>query len=1692
MLATLTAEPLASSKTSTTTFRSALTGRTIPEIVQNAVRKFPGRIAVSDGKERLTYRELEHRANQLANILRARGVKEETLVGVYMERTVRTVVAILGILKAGGCYVPIELAYPPERVRFILEDSQSLLVVTESHLAAKATLGEGRVVALDADWKALQGANGDAIDSGVSPDSAAYVIYTSGSTGIPKGVIVTHENVVRLFTATEDWYHFDENDVWTVFHSFGFDFSVWELWGALFYGGQAIVVDYSISRSPEQFYQLVAREGVTVLNQTPSAFRQFIWAEEKLGQQRLALRYVVFGGEALELQSLRAWFDRHGDQKPLLVNMYGITETTVHVTYRPILMKDIEAGLGSVIGVPIPDLELTLVDENLKPVPVGTPGEICVGGKGVARGYLNRPELNAQKFIPDPANPITRIYRSGDLGKFHANGELEYLGRIDHQVKVRGFRIELGEIESVLNTHPAVRESVVTADAKNGKRLVGYIVAREEQPSTEELRRHLGRKVPDYMIPSRFVFLAAMPLTVNGKVDRKALPPIETKRPQLRTEYAAPKNDDEAVLADIWEQVLEIEQVGISDNFFELGGDSIRSIQVLARAQERGIYFSLQALFQHPTIAELTQHLESAPEDNISRERPPFSLITEADRAKLPEGVEDAYPVAKLQHGMIFHSDLDESSAIFHDVFSFRFRMAYDERLLKEAVARLVGRHSIYRTSIQTEGFSEPLQLVHKQVTCPFTAEDLRELSTEEQRKRLVNWVEVEKRVRFDWQTAPLMRLHTQRYEEDCFQLIVSFHHVIMDGWSLAAMLTELFQDYTNLLAGKNEEIPTPRVNYGDFVALEQLAIRSETVKKYWSEKLQNPVIHALPRWPQSERRGGHEQVRGPEIIMPRAVLEGLKKLAHETGVPIRTVLLAAHCRVLSAVTGQKDILTGLVANGRPQCLDGEKLIGLFLNTIPFRISVEQPNWKTLVQETFRSEQELIPHRRAPLSEIQQWAWGKTLFETAFDFVQFHVYRDLPGYKERTFLEDHYFEANNFNFFVTFMLDASSTELQMHFDYNPNEFGEEQIGLLCEYFVETLKAMAEQPGAPIQARGVLPEAEEAKLLNYWNQTDTEIDQRQVWEMFQDQAGVRPDKVAARFNGREVSYRELNQAANQLAEELKNAGAGPETLVGIYCERSLEMLAAMLGVHKAGAGYLPLDPSYPADRIRFMVKDSETGIVLTSKSLEADVQALGVRTRALDGLFAEALANPKPNPGRTGTPETLSYVIYTSGSTGTPKGVEIPQRALTNFVCAMQETPGITAGDRVLAVTTLSFDIAVLELLLPLTVGATVVLAPREAVQDPAALERLIKDESITLMQATPSTWTALREHGWTGRHDLKALSGGEPITPELAEFLTKTCKEVWNMYGPTETTVWSTCARLEAGQKTISIGRPIANTSLYILDEHLQLVPTGSQGDLYIGGAGLARGYRNRPQLTGERFVANPFREGERIYKTGDVAQYLGDGQVLCLGRSDHQVKLRGYRIELGEIEAVLQTHPAVARVVVTAREIDRSGKGLVAYWVGREGQQPSTGELRDAVQTRLPGYMVPAAFVRLSEMPLTPNGKIDRSRLPAPLITAESEAGRVMLPRTPLEKEVAAAWEAALGRSEIGVTDNFFELGGHSLLAMKVLATLRTKVNVPITIASIFKYPTVESYSGYLLEQMLKAKAAQTRSAQKEEAVLA
>lgn len=1676
----------------------------------------PDAIAVTCDCEHLTYRQMNERANQLAHHLKNFGVGPKIPVALCLERSLEMLVAILGVLKAGGAYVPIDLAYPKDRLVFMLEDTKAPVLLTQQSLLGYLPEHSAKVICLDSDWEKISQSPKTNLETKTTGENVAYIIFTSGSTGKPKGCLVTHHNVVRLFTQTDHWYHFNSSDVWTLFHSYAFDFSVWEIWGALLYGGKLVVVPYLVSRSPEAFYELIAAEKVTVLNQTPSAFRNLIWAENSAKtKHQLNLRYVIFGGEALELQSLRPWFERHGDDRPLLVNMYGITETTVHVTYRPIKLADLDSGLGSVIGAPIPDLQLYVLDENRKPVPPCTPGEMFVGGAGVARGYLNRPELTGERFIANPFSGEGKLYRTGDLAQFLPNGELEYLGRIDHQIKIRGFRIELGEIEAALNQHPGIRESVVTAHQgkESDKRLVAYLVPQKQNPSISELREFIGKKIPEYMVPSAFIFLNALPLTPNGKVDRKSLPSPDRARPDVQNEFVAPRNSVEQALAKIWSDVLEIEQIGVRDNFFELGGDSIRSIAVLSRAQEAGIDISLQQLFQNPTIESLASASNAPIGKAAFKASAPFSLISSEDRAKLSEDVEDAYPMIQLQTGMFYYNEADPISAVYHDVFSFGIQSKFDREKLEQAIHQLVERHPVLRTSFHIAEFSEPMQLVHRKVDVPFTIEDLRSLDASAQEKKLIDWIEVEKRNPFNRNVAPLIRFHAQLQSENAFQFIVSFHHVYLDGWSLAALMTEIFEDYAALMTDTGKTISPPKISYREFVALEKATVASPESRKFWSEKIQDASVQLLPRWPKELCAGGHEQVRGPEIPFDPEILDGLKRLAQTAGVPLKTVLLAAHQRVMSFLYGQTDVMSGLVCNGRPEEIDGEKLIGLFLNTLPVRQQLNGGTWIDLVKQTFAAEQEIIPHRRFPLAEIQKMNGGQPLFEAAFDFVHFHVYKNLQGYEGMGFMEGHYFEANNLTLLTTFMLDVTSTQLQMHFDYDPNLLCREQIETMCGHYANTLRAMAAEPNKRYDIFSPLSQNEKNRILIEWNATEKNYPRdKRIHELFEAQVEKNPDATAVVFENEKLTYRELNFMAEKIAEDLRQLEIAPETLVGIFVDRSIEMVAGLLGILKAGGAYVPLDPAYPRERLAQMISDAQMPVIVTQKKLASELPSTSAKILTLDEArlrypqpaTAEEIGREKEKRGKgevanmptlpfsfspfplfsgalplgeddtaLQSPANLAYVIYTSGSTGKPKGVQISHRAVVNLLTSIAETTGFNANDNLLAVTTFSFDIAALEIFTPLITGATLTIASRETAADGLRLSALVDSSNATVMQATPATWRLLIEAGWNGNQNLKIFCGGEALTRCLADELLKRSTEVWNLYGPTETTIWSAAWKV-VPEKPISIGRPLANTQLYILNKNLQPVPVGVAGELHIGGDGLARGYFNRPELTAEKFIPNPFAPGECIYKTGDLARYLPDGNIECLGRSDHQVKIRGFRIELGDIESALRKMAGIREALVMAREDVPGDKRLVAYLATQNANALSISDLREFLKTKLPDYMVPSAFVFLEKFPLTPSGKIDRKALPAPEQIRPNLEKEFIAPNTPLEIDIAKIWSDVFHIDRVGRNDNFFELGGHSLIAIQIIARIRKKLGVELALPAIFKAPTVARLAEKVLESLL------------------
>ncbi|QLE40077.1 amino acid adenylation domain-containing protein [Nostoc sp. C052] len=1699
----------------------------IHQLFESQCLSTPDAIAVIFENQQLTYSQLNNRANQLAHYLQSLGVRADMLVGICVERSLEMLVGLLGILKAGGAYLPLDPEYPQERLSFILEDAQVSILLTQQQLVESVPKHQARVVYLDSDWeKIAQNSESNPSDT-ATPDNLAYVIYTSGSTGKPKGVLVNHSNVTRLFAATEPWYHFDEQDVWTLFHSYAFDFSVWEIWGALLYGGRLVVVPYLVTRSPESFYNLLCQEQVTILNQTPSAFRQLIQAEQSITNiDDLNLRLIIFGGEALELSSLQPWFERHGDQQPQLVNMYGITETTVHVTYRPLSKGDLNNTV-SVIGRPIPDLQVYLLDEHLQPVPIGVPGEMHIGGAGVTRGYLNRPELTAQRFIytcfsdfglgnrsedlessqtieseNQSNNPkskiqnpkLNRLYKTGDLARYLPNGELEYLGRIDQQVKIRGFRIELGEIEALLAQHPDVRESVVVVreDEPSDKRLVAYVTLKIEQSlQVGELRRFLKSKLPEYMLPNAFVILEAIPLTSNGKVDRRALPAPELHS-QLTNKFIAPRTPIEEMLALIWAQVLKVEQVGIYDNFFELGGHSLLATQLLSRIRKVfKIELPLRSLFIAATVAELVQEIGQLQQQDLEFTSPP--ILPRAKNAELP--------LSFAQTRLWFLDQFEPNSAFYNIPIALHLVGTLNQVALEQSLEEIIHRHEALRTNFITVD-GQPTQIIQaRREQGTVSVVNLQHLSTSEQEIASQQLLQQQAIQPFDLARQALVRATLVVLSETEHILLVCMHHVVSDGWSMDVFVQELAALYNAYSQGQPSPLAPLPIQYADFAIWQRNWLQGDVLQtqlSYWQQQLADaPALLSLrtdrPRPAVQTFAGAHQK-----FALSIELTQKLTKLSQEQGVTLFMTLLGAYDTLLYRYTEQSDILVGTpIANRNNSEIEG--LIGFFVNTLVLRTDLSgNPSFSELLTRVRETALGAYSHQDLPFEMlVEALQPERDLSYTPLFQVMFVLENAPISQLELTGLNVSplKLESTTAKFDLTLAMENTATGLVGVWQYNTDLFDAGTIARMAGHFVTMLEAIVANPSEQIAQLPLLTAVERHQLLIEWN--DTQVDYHQelcIHKLFEQQVKLRPDAIAVIFENQQLTYQQLNERANQLAHYLQEKGVNPEVLVGIFVERSIEMIVGLLGILKAGGAYVPLDPNYPTERLAYMLSDTGVSILLTQQSLVEFLPENQAEVLSLDSDWQVIANYSQQNALSQVKPENLAYVIYTSGSTGKPKGVMNLHQSICNNLLRTSDDYPLTASDRILQISPFSFDPSVFEIFWSLTSGTTLVVVKPEGNKDTTYLSNLIAQHQVTQVVFVPSLLQAfLQEPNLENCRCLKRVfCGGEALSYELTQrFFEQFDSELHNLYGPTEAAVDATSWQCtpQSNYQVIPIGRPIANTQIYILDPYLQPVPIGVAGELHIGGVPLARGYLNQAELTQEKFIPNPFggsREAEeqkifpvpspRLYKTGDLARYLPDGNIEYLGRIGNQVKVRGFRIELGEIETVLSQHSEVNTVVVIAREDITGDKRLVAYIVPQKEVTPTVSVLRQYLKAKLPEYMVPNAFVILEALPLTPNGKVDHRALPAPDL--HEFLDRYVAPRTPVEEMLAQIWALVLKVEQVGIHDNFFELGGHSLLATQLVSRIRNILKVELPLRELFAAPTVAELAhsiGQLQQQDLE-----------------
>jgi amino acid adenylation domain-containing protein len=1624
----------------------------------------------------LSFGELNRRANQLARHLRGQGVTSESRVVLCMERSEEMIVGLLGIWKAGGVYVPVDASQPPARLRLLLADVQAQAVLTQERLREKLPPHAAATVCIDADREVIAQESDANLGLSTLPQHLAYIIYTSGSTGVPKGVMIEHASLMNLAHALAEAVHGAPVAPLRVSLNapLAFDSSVKQLLQLL--SGHALyVLPEEVRRDTDELLSYLRQHRIDVLDCTPSQLKLLVEAG-MIESPEGAPRRVLVGGEAVD-ETL--WSQLAGDESRAFYNVYGPTECTVDATACR-MRADVRRP---VIGRPLANTQIYILDGSLNPVPVGVAGELLIGGDGLARGYLTRPELTAERFIPDPfsTEPGARLYRTGDLARFLPDGQIEFVGRVDFQVKIRGSRIELGEIESALGEHPMVRRAVVLAreDVPGDKRLAAYVVARQGTVAVaaSELRAFLQERLPDYMIPAAFVLLDALPLNSNGKVNRDALPAPDQVRDAR--EYIAPRTPVEELLVSVWQQLLGVERVGVNDNFFELGGHSLLATQVVSQLRKAfQIELPLRTLFERPDLAQLAESIEATLKGGREASASP---ITRAPRDGAP------LPLSFAQQRLWFLYQMDPQSAFYNIPAHLRLSGRLDADALKRALNEIVSRHESLRTNLHTAN-GQPVQVIAAERPLGLPIFDLAQLPAAERENEARQLVSNEARRPFDLATDALLRAVLVKLGDAEHLLLLTFHHIVSDGWSAGILIRELDLLYRAYAAGETPALAPLEVQYADFALWQRSDEHAASLAPaldYWRQKLGDlpPVLDLptdFPRPPRQRFVG-----RTMQIELPRPLTEELRNLSRREGATLFMTLLAGWQALLARYTGQTDIVVGTPIAGRTRA-EVEGLIGFFINTLPLRTNFDgDPSVRQLlgrVRETalgaFTNQEvpfELLVEELRPERDLSR----SPLFQVLFILQNAH--RERPALGDLA-VEMLGADSGTAKFDLTLSLEETEDgELRGWIEYDTDLFAPQTIERLASHYEVLLGAMTGDATRAVSELPLMSEAERRQLLEEFN--DTRRDYARdltLAELFEQQVARTPTRIALVAGDEQLTYAELNARAERLARHLRELGVGAESLVAVCTERTARLVTGLLAVLKAGGAYVPLDPNYPAQRLAYMLADSAAQVLLTEHHLEGrlpehDATVVHLDDPRWEDNAPDEVATPNDAaPARRPCAQNLAYVIYTSGSTGRPKGVAITHGSAATLMHWSHEFFSADELAAVLFSTSVCFDLSIFELFVPLTCGGRVVLAT-----DALQLPDLAAAGEVTLINTVPSAMTELLRLRAVPDSVRVVNLAGEALRRSLVEDIYTHAPQVarvLNLYGPTEDTTYSTWREVARHlTREPEIGRGLANTRTYVLDASLRLVPVGVRGELYLAGEGLARGYLNRPELTAERFIPDPFaaEPGARMYRTGDVVRFLAEGELEYFGRADHQVKVRGFRIELGEIETALGAQAGVRESVVVVREDARGEKHLVAYVVAAEGAGELRGsELRASLRGRLPDYMIPSAFVLMDELPLTPNGKLDRKRLPAPERGAGADAESFVAPRNALEETLAGYWIEVLGVERVGVDDNFFDLGGHSLLAVQVVARVRDTFHVELPLRDLFEMPTVAGLAATLLQQ--------------------
>ncbi|MDM0045515.1 amino acid adenylation domain-containing protein [Variovorax dokdonensis] len=1615
----------------------------------------PEAIALATDRRRWRFAELEAQATSLAFKLREEGLAPGTRAALFMGRGAHLVASMMAVLKCGAACVPLDAADPQERTEQMLADAAPRLVLIESRLRHRVPdAWTSQVVTVD-EYEKVDAPAGQGDLPEVDPLQPAYVVYTSGSTGRPKGVVVSHVALANVI----GWQRRQRSGApaprTLQYVAIGFDVAFQEIFSTLCAGGTLVLIHEGVRRDMAGLIQVMQAQKVERLILPFVALQQLAEQAVLSAAALPELKQIVTGAEQLRIgHDIREFFKRLGGVR--LQNQYGPSEYPVATALDLEGDPDDWPHLPS-IGQPIDNTVVRILDGQGQLVPIGVHGEIHLGGAGMALGYMGHPAHEGPAFVDDRwgAGQGERLYKTGDIGRWRSDGCIDYVARRDDQVKLRGFRIEPGEIEAHIGQFAGVAGATVMVreDIPGQKRLAAYVALSKDAPASwtiAGLKRHLAAMLPEYMVPADFVLVDRLPLTPSGKVDRRALAP--PARGREGADSVMPRSDTERLLWQIWRDVLHIEAFGIEDSFFELGGHSLLTMQVVSRIRQRmGIEPPLALLFEHPTIAALAARLD----EELPRTWASMS-------ATIPRVSRDGpLPVSLSQRRMWVIQQFDPDSVAYNVSVSLRLRGSADPELLQSAFDLLVARHEGLRTRFSLEN-GEPVQWVAAEMSVPIERIDLRSLTAMHRLARARAILGERACMPFDLKVAPLHRPTLATLAEGDYVFLWVMHHAITDNWSVTILMRDLLALYSSLETGEPTDLPALGVEFADYAAWQRSAeatSRREAQIQFWVRRLAGLAPLNLPT---DFARPAKPTFQGAKVsaALSPTLRSALRSFCGRHAVTPFVVLLAAYKLMLSRYCASQDIAVGTPIANRHHLVT-EQLVGSLVNTLVMRTDLGgNPDFSQLVQRVRNTALEAYAHQDAPFDEIvEALAMDRKVHPEGLVRTLFNVPNAPLGKPCQTnfVYEPFDLERNAAQFDLSIHVDTEFGHC-IHLEYSTDLFAGVSARRMLENYVALVEQVLADEHRQIADFSVLAPAQLAMIRDAWNATRNALPKEPLIHRHLSCAHTRlAERVAAiDASGRRLSHGELHTASDWLAAALRARGIGRGHRVGLSMPRNNDMLIALIGVLKSGAAYVPLDPEFPQERLDFMVRDADLSAVLAPANRAGHLKGAQVALldpQALVQEAREAASILVSDPALDAQAQDAAYYIFTSGSTGRPKAVAVPHIAVVNFLDAMAREPGLGPKDRLLAVTTLSFDIAVLELLLPLSVGGQVIIASADQARDPNELRMLLQEHRATVMQATPSTWRALLDTGWSAEPGLRCLVGGEPLHAALAEQLLAHGAELWNMYGPTETTVWSTTWPVREPRNGVSIGRPIANTSAWVLDPHGLPCPIGVPGELCIGGTGVALGYHQRSELTAERFIADHLSDepGARLYRTGDLCRWRHDGLLEHLGRLDHQVKIRGFRIELGEIESALLDHPQVAECVVATHAVNAHDVRLVGHVVP-SGDDVCMATIRSHLHESLPDYMVPQHFVTLQSMPVLPNGKVDRSALPAPLLESERARHPIHQPlETQDERAVGAIWADLLGIDAVEAQDNFFDLGGHSLLAMRMVAEAHRSLGLRI-----------------------------------------